>query len=207
MRICTTLAAVAAVVIITGCATASQNVPEVSNVGMSSAETLASQMPSAASVAGQLPSAASTSGMMDNVAGSASGAAQTLSLVGILVQQLGITPQQATGGAGSIFSFAKQSMSPASFGQVSSAVPEMSQLLAAAPALGGSSSGAGNLMRSAANALGGSSLGNMATLASSFQSLGMGSGMMNQFIPVILQYIQGTGGPSTMSLLQSALMP
>ena len=63
-------------------------------------------------------------------------------------------------------------------------------------------------MGSAASALGGgSSLGNMAVLASSFQGLCMDSGMMSQFIPVILQYVQTQGGSATMGLLQGALMP
>ena len=211
MKKLTTMVSFTAVMVLTGCAaTAQQEIAQASGAGMSSAGTVASEMtsaaiPSAASVAGQLPSV-SAAGMVGSVAGAAPVAGQTPSLVNVLVQQLGITPAQATGGAGSIFSLAQQGMSPASFGQVSNAVPGMSQLLAAAPALGGSTSGAGGLMGSAASALGGSSLGNMAALASSFQSLGMGSGMMNQFIPVILQYVQGTGGASTMGLLQSALL-
>jgi Protein of unknown function VcgC/VcgE (DUF2780) len=198
MKIFNTSATIALVITIIGCTPATQNMAPVSGAaGMSSSEAITSQ----------LPSAGSATGMMGSVAGSTPMAAQPPSLVGILVQQLGVTPQQATGGAGSIFSMAKQSMSSTSFGQVSNAVPGMDQLIAATPALGGSTNGAGSLMGSAASALGGSSLGNMVALASSFQSLGMNSGMMNQFIPVILQYIQGTGGSSTMGLLQSALMP
>jgi Protein of unknown function VcgC/VcgE (DUF2780) len=196
MKISIAMTTIAAIIIIAGCSTASHNMAPVTNAGMSSAETVTSQ----------IPSVGTATGMMDGVA-STPATAQTPSLVGILVQQLGITPQQATGGAGSIFSLAKQSMSPGSFGQVSNAVPGMDQLLAAAPALGGSTSGSGSLMGSAASALGGSGLGNMAALVSSFQSLGLSSGMMNQFIPVILQYVQGTGGLSTMGLLQSAIMP
>lgn len=212
MKKLTTMVSFTAVMVITGCAaTAPQEIAQASGTGMSSAGSVASEMtsaamPSAASVAGQLPSVGAAAEMAGSVAGAAPVAGQAPSLVNVLVQQLGITPAQATGGAGSIFSMAQQSMSPTSFGQVSNAVPGMSQLLAAAPALGGSTSGAGGLMGSAASALGGSSLGNMAALASSFQSLGMGSGMMNQFIPVILQYVQGTGGSSTMGLLQSALL-
>jgi Protein of unknown function VcgC/VcgE (DUF2780) len=199
MKIFNTTATIALVITISGCAPATQNLAPVSGAtGMSSTEAITSQLPSAGTAAG----------MMGSVAGSTPLAAQTPSLVGILVQQLGITPAQATGGAGSIFSVAKQSMSSTSFGQVSNAVPGMDQLIAAAPALGGSATtGGGSLLGSAASALGGSSLGNMVVLANSFQSLGMGSGMMNQFIPVILQYIQGTGGSSTMGLLQSVFMP
>lgn len=212
MKKLTTRVTFVAVLVIAGCAIAPQEVAQSNSVGLSSTETVAGQipavgMPSAVSAAGQLPSVGTAAGMAGSVAGVAPLAGQVPSLVNILVQQLGITPNQAMGGAGSIFSMAQQSMSPTSFGQLSNAVPGMGQLLAAAPALGGSASGAGSLMGSAASALGGSSLGNMAALASSFQNLGMGSGMMNQFIPIILQYVQGTGGSSTMGLLQSALLP
>lgn len=147
-------------------------------------------MPTAVGMAGQLPNAIQTPGLVD-----------------ILVQQLGITTTQATGGAGAIFSMAQSMMSPDKFGLVSTTVPGMSQLLGAAPSLTSSSVSSG-LMGTAANALGqGSSLGHLAGLASSFQSLGMNSGMINQFIPVILQYVQNQGGSATMSLLQSALLP
>ncbi len=141
MKTFVTLATIAVVATITGCVTAPQNFAQVSDVGLSSAGAVASQVPSvgtpsAATVAGQLPAMGSAASMAGNVAGVAPVATQTPSLVGILVQQLGITPQQATGGAGSIFSMAKQSMSPSSFGQVSQAVPGMSQLLSAAPRFG-----------------------------------------------------------------------
>lgn len=143
-----------------------------------------------------------------NMAGVSPIASQSPALVGLLVQQLGISPAQAMGGAGSIFSVAQQMMTPNNFGLVSNSVPGMSQMLAAAPKMAGYGSGAGGLMGSAASALGGgSSLGQMAMLASSFQNLGLGTGMVNQFIPVILQYVQTQGGASTMGLLQSALMP
>jgi hypothetical protein len=146
----------------------------------------------AGAIAGQLPGVS---------------ALQTPGLVDILIQQLGISSTQATGGAGAIFSMAQSVMSPDNFSLVSQAVPGMNQLLAAAPSLTGSSASSG-LLGSAASALGqGSSLGKVAGLASSFQNLGMNSGMINQFIPVILQYVQNQGGSATMTLLQSALLP
>lgn len=54
-------------------------------------------------------------------------------LVGALTQQLGVTEQQATGGAGAIFGLAKSQLSPDHFGQVASVVPGMEGLLHAAP--------------------------------------------------------------------------
>ncbi len=147
-------------------------------------------------------------GTAANIAGGLNGLGsvvnQNPALAGALVQQLGITPTQAMGGAGSIFSAAKSMMSPANFGLVSKAVPGMPQLLAATPRLNGGAYSSGGLL---GNALGGSNLGQMAMLANSFQSLGLRSDMINQFIPIILNYVQTQGGPSTMSLLQGALLP
>lgn len=170
---------------------------------------VAANTPSASSVIGQASAMHSVANAASSLGGGVSPlASQTPALAGLLAQQLGITPTQAMGGAGSIFSVARQIMSPTKFGMVNNAVPGMSQMLAAAPSLKGYAGGAGGgLLGSAASALGGGSrLGQMAMLASSFQSLGLNTGMINQFIPVILQYVQTQGGPSTMGLLQSALM-
>lgn len=198
MKIFVAMAALAVVVTLTGCMSAPQNAAQTS--GMS--------LPSTGTMAGQIPNVGNAGGMAGTVLGGSPMATPTPGLIDILVQQLGITPQQATGGAGSIFSVAQQSMSPNNFGLIGNAVPGMSKYLAAAPSVGASSSGAGGLMGAAASALGGgSSLGNMAMLASSFQSLGLSSGMMGQFIPIVLQYVQTQGGSSTMGLLQNALMP
>src|SRR5579864_6375172 len=57
------------------------------------------------------------------------------SLVRQLSKGLSITPTQARGGAGSLFALAKTRLSEDEFGKVSSAVPGMSGLLKAAPAL------------------------------------------------------------------------
>lgn len=194
MKKLTTMVAVTITLAVSGCAgTAPQQ-----------ATVLDSTMPSVGSVAGQ----ASTIGTIGGLSSGSPLATQTPELAGLLAQQLGISPVQAMGGAGSIFSVAKQAMSPGNFGLVSNSVPGMSQLLAATPSLAGSAGGAGGLMGQAASAFGGgNSLGQMAMLASSFQNLGLNTGMINQFIPVILQYVQSQGGPSTMGLLQGALMP
>ena len=48
---------------------------------------------------------------------------------------MGSTTKQAQGAAGSLFRLAKTRMAPENFSKVASAVPDMDQLLAAAPAL------------------------------------------------------------------------
>ena len=160
-------------------------------------------LPSTGTVMGQIPAV----GVSGNVVGTAPVASQAPSLVDILVRQLGITPEQAAGGAGALFSMAKQAMSPTDFSQVIKAVPGMNQYLAEAPSQTAPTYGLAGLMGLAGSALGGSgsALGNMASLVAAFQSLGLNSGMVSQFIPVILQYAQTQGGAATMSMLQSAL--
>jgi len=164
-------------------------------------------LPSAGKVVEQIPAVGTDTGIAGTVADVAPVAGQTPGLVNTLVQQLGITPEQATGGAGSIFSMVKQGMNSTDFAKVSNAVPGMDQLLAAAPGQAAPSSGMTGLMGLAASALGrsGGSLGNLASLAGSFQSLGLNSGMISQFIPVILQAVQSQGGSTTMGMLQGAL--
>ena len=130
------------------------------------------------------------------------------SLVDLLVQQLGVTQPQATGGAGSIFSLAKTKLSPSEFSQVAAGVPNMDSLLAAAPAptAAADTAAGGGLAGAAMGALGGAgSLGSAAQLAQSFSSLGLGTDMVGKFIPVCVQYLQGSAGPEAASLLQGAL--
>ena len=152
--------------------------------------------------------AAATQGVATTVGSVASRAASSSSLTDMLVSQLGVTNQQAMGGAGAIFELAKSHMSPADFSKVSGAVPGMSQLLAAAPALSAMTGGNAGLAGVAASALGGSagSMGSLATLGSAFSSLGMDAGMASKFLPVVLDFVQSSGGSATMSLLKAALL-
>jgi hypothetical protein len=80
----------------------------------------------------------------------AGGATDSNELVGSLTKDLGVTPEQARGGAGSLFSLAKGKMPAADF---ASAVPGMDGLLEAAPAMGGAVGSLGT-MAAAASATG-----------------------------------------------------
>ena len=124
-------------------------------------------------------------------------------LVNTLVNQLGVNQQQAMGGVGSIFSLAQQRMNPTDFLQLRGNVPGIDQYMSEVPEPSSSSL----LIGSAADMLGGQAggLGNLASLVSSFQTLGMNSNMITQFVPLVLQYVQGQSGAGMMSLLQNAL--
>lgn len=139
--------------------------------------------------------------MPTNGYGNGLGAAAELGLVNILVGQLGISPQQALGGVGSIFSAAQQRMNPGDFSLLSNSVPGMDRYLSSVPQ---QVTGSPSLLGAAGSLMGGQ-LGSLANLAGSFQSLGMNPSMVSQFVPVVLQYVQNQGGAATMNLLQRAL--
>ena len=130
--------------------------------------------------------------------------AQQTSLVNLLTQQLGITDAQAQGGAGAIFNFAKEKLNPQEFSQVSNTVPDMNGLLNAAPQKQSSMSG---MFGGATSMLGGTgnSLEGLASLATSFSQLGLSPDLVNQFVPIILNYVKTNGGEGVSNLLAAVL--
>lgn len=144
----------------------------------------------------QLLSAGTGASAASAVAGS-SGVSQ-IGLVDILVHRLGVSPQQALGGAGAIFQLAQGKMNPQAFTSMSQSIPGMSTMLAAAPA----SSGA-NLTSMAGGA--GGTLGGAAALASSFKQLDLSPDMVGKFIPVVTNYVRQSSGKASADMLQSVL--
>jgi len=126
--------------------------------------------------------------------------ADTSKLIGSLVDTLGVSEEQATGGSGAVFKEAKNNMSPVDYSQLLSAVPGIDSLISAAPQTGGLAGKASSLLGGS----GGSATG-MANLADSFSKLGLAPDMVNQFVPVILDFVQSEGGQQAMTLLKSAL--
>lgn len=131
-------------------------------------------------------------------------AMQSGSLTDLLMQQTGVSQTQAQGGAGALFQIAKSQMQASAFSKLSQAVPGMGALLGAAPALQ-QPSALGGLAGLAG--LGGGSGSNMLALASAFQQQGMSPSMIQQFIPVVMQYVTNSGGSGLANSLGSALIP
>jgi len=125
-------------------------------------------------------------------------------LIDILMQQLGISQQQAMGGTGAIFQLAQAGMTPQDFSVLPQSVPGLNEMLNAAPVvsnpLAGMGSGASSMLGNA-----GSTLNNAASLAASFQQLNLSPDMVGQFIPIVTNYVSNTSGQATASLLNSAL--
>jgi len=120
-------------------------------------------------------------------------------LVGQLVSELGITPTQAEGAAGTLFGVAKTRLSAADFGKVATAVPNMDGLLKAAPKASSSDSLAGK----ATAALGG--VGTAAAAASTLSKLGLKPETIVKLTPALVKVVQSKGGAEVGSLLAGAL--
>ncbi len=124
-------------------------------------------------------------------------------LVGLLTKNLGVTTQQAEGGAGAIFNSTAQRMRVEDFAKVSDAMPEVASLLAAAPSADKGSGTLGGL--SSMLSKGGGGMASLAELAGSFSKMGLSSDMVGKFIPIVLEYAQAKGGNEIASLLKMAL--
>ena len=122
-------------------------------------------------------------------------------LVGQLTKQLSITPEQAIGGAGAIFGFAKTKLKAEDFLKVSNAVPGMDGLLKAAPTQ--KSSGT-DMLSSISSALPGKA-GTLASLGGSFKQLGMSLEMVTKFVPIMTQFVKVKGGANVAGLLSGVL--
>ncbi len=120
-------------------------------------------------------------------------------LISTLTSQLGITAPQASGGAGLLMKLARDRLSSGEFQQVASAIPGLDGLLQAAPSTEG-----GGMMGMLGKAMGGQA-GDLAQLASGFSKLGLDPGMIQNFIPVIMGFVQQHGGASVAAILQNAM--
>jgi hypothetical protein len=120
-------------------------------------------------------------------------------LIGQLTKGLSVTPQQATGGAGALFSLAKSRLSPADFNKIAAVVPGMGSFLKAAPSTNGGS-GLSDITGSLPGNLGG-----LASAATAFQKLGLSPDMVGKFVPILTNFVQNKGGANIASLLSGAL--
>lgn len=133
---------------------------------------------------------------LDQTSGSLAVAGDTASLVQNLSSQLGVSTQQAAGGTAALFALAQSKLPTSQFSGITDKVSGLSSLL------GSGSSGGG---------LASSLLGNISSLGGvekAFSSLGMSSGLISQFTPIITQFLgtQGVTG-SVIGALQNLWTP
>jgi hypothetical protein len=125
-------------------------------------------------------------------------------LVGMLASRLGVSQDQAEGGAGSIFKLAKQNLSDQDYSNLTSKIPGIDKMIGASPEPEEKS----DLFGSISSMFGSSSskLDNMADLKSSFQKLGLSGDMVGKFMPIIYNYVKEKGGEKLMGSLKEALL-
>ena len=123
-----------------------------------------------------------------------------MDLLGLLTDQLGISDEQAAGGAGMILKMAKDALG-GDFSQITDAIPELSGLVDQAPESNGLMGAIGGL----ASSFGGGDIGSLLSLGSGFSKLGLDADMIPKFIPIILDFVNGNGGSGIMNLLSKVL--
>ncbi|WP_110951528.1 DUF2780 domain-containing protein [Pseudomonas bohemica] len=132
----------------------------------------------------------------------ATAAPEAAGLLNTLGTQLNVTPQQAVGGTGALLGLAKNKISGNDYSQLSKSVPGLDQLsgTSALGSLGGVLGNSGSNNSAVNNALG--NVQSMGDVNKAFSALGMDSGMVDQFVPVILQYLgqQGASGSALSAL-------
>ena len=115
-------------------------------------------------------------------------------LISLLTNDLEITTEQAMGGAGALFNYAKEGLSSEDFDKVSDAVPDMTGYLDAIPELGGGSST--GLLGKATESLVG-----MPAVTAAFDKLGLSQDMVGMFTPLLVNYVDEKGGEAVSGLL------
>lgn len=125
-----------------------------------------------------------------------------LELVQHIVSKVGVSEQQAEGGAGLIMGLLKDQLSGGDFAQLADAVPGVEGLIDSAPESGG---GFGGMLGGLAGALGGSELGQLAKLAGGFDQLGLDAGMIGKFVPLVIGFVQDKGGEGLAGIVASVL--
>lgn len=101
-------------------------------------------------------------------------------LIKNLTSSLGVTSSQAIGGTAALLGEAKKEMKPADFQSLTSSMPAVGSLLAAAPA-------------------------STSPLATQFTKLGLKPEMIDKFTPFVLDYVKNGTTPAMAQLVQAAL--
>ncbi|MDF1832593.1 MAG: DUF2780 domain-containing protein [Porticoccaceae bacterium] len=129
-----------------------------------------------------------------------------LDMIPLLTNSLSVDKNQAVGGLGSLFGYAKEQLSSTESSQLSSALPGLDSLVDMAPKVGATSeqqSGIGGLLSTAAQY--NDSLKGINQLNQQFQALGLKPEMISQFANTAMQYLNSAQGQQAGALLKQGL--
>lgn len=111
---------------------------------------------------------------------------KTMALVNTL-EGLGISPTAAVGGIGAVLSLAKGNLDPSDLSKVTSAFPDMNNIMKEAKSLG-----VGNVT-------------DMADLGKTLSKLGMKPTDITKFVPAVTKYVGANGGSGAADVLGNLL--
>jgi len=129
-----------------------------------------------------------------------------LDMIPLLTSSLGVDKNQAEGGLGSLFGYAKEQLSSAESSQLSSALPGLDSLVGMAPKVEATSeqqNGIGGLLSTAAQY--NDSLKSIDQLNQQFQALGLKPEIISQFANTAMQYLNSPQGQQASALLKQGL--
>lgn len=126
-------------------------------------------------------------------------------MVAMLSKNLGVNQNQAEGGLGSIFNYAKDNMNNEQFVQLANVLPGVSDLIKAAPDVSklSESTGLSGLMDKAADYS--ESLKAINTVKKQFEALGLNPDMIIKYIDQAKQYLDTPEGQKAKQLLNQNL--
>lgn len=127
-----------------------------------------------------------------------------MSIVDDVINQLGVTREQAEAGLGLIFKMVKEKLGP-EFSQVSQLVPDANQLINKAPTEGAAGGGLMDVLGGIAEKLGVSGLGKLVELVDGFKKLGLDAETLQKYVKVVLEFIESKGGTAVKDLLNQVL--
>ena len=135
-----------------------------------------------------------------------------MSLVETLIEQLGVSNEQAEGGAGLLLQLAKEKLGAGDFSQLNDLIPDdIESLITKAPAAAGGDASGGlmGMVGAAAEALGvgdaAGKLGDLSALTGGFEQLGLDAGMLTKFVDAVMEFLKSKGGDQIVAILQSLL--
>jgi hypothetical protein len=110
-------------------------------------------------------------------------------IVADLAARSGLTPEQVHKALGAVLSFAKKSLPESAFNQLSAAVPDSAQMMAAAETHEESSGGILDTLKGMAGKMFGG--GSSAALLSKLSSLGISAEKLQSFLSQVVQSLKG----------------
>lgn len=123
-----------------------------------------------------------------------------MNLIEQLMEELGVTRQQAEGGAGLLLGFAQKKINGDRFIKVADSIPAISDIIGKAPR---GKIAVGQPFRIVLSRLLGG-LGGLYVLAEAFDGLGLDKLQIRKFVEVLLRHFRETGGAKVEESLREA---